>query len=114
MLVKPLGVLGIAISSSLSGYVGLLFLYRKSHISVCTNKQFFSVAVKIILASSLMFFSCALIKNYLGFPDTKAQECMFITLIFFAGTLIYSSLLLLLKDEATIAVAKKILCVKKL
>ena len=109
MLIKPLGVLGIAISSSLSGYVALLVLYKKSHICFLNNKRLLSISFKILLASGCAFVACSVLKNIIGDPHTKIQELFCIIIIFISGIFVHLASLFVMKDKATIAVVKKIL-----
>ena len=109
ILINPLGVLGIAISASLSGYVSLFVLYKKSHISLLHNKRLVASAGKIVIVSLCAFCACFCLKKLIGCPETKIQELIYIATIFIFGILLFTASLLLLKDKTTIAVVKKIL-----
>jgi putative peptidoglycan lipid II flippase len=97
--------LGIAIATSVAGFVNAYVMHRKSHCSVSIGKGIYNVLV----ACGAMLICLEILKSIL--MEGKSSVCEQITsllLICFGGAIAYVGTLFVLKDEATRIVVKKL------
>lgn len=107
-LINPLGVIGIAISSSIAGYVNVYVICHKTNGWFTLNKEIFTNLLKIIIASSLLLGVMLLMARYEGpIQRTKIQELLLVSAMSIAGAVSYVASLYLLKDEATRTIVSK-------
>jgi putative peptidoglycan lipid II flippase len=111
ILIKPFGVIGIAISTSISGFINAYVMYRKSKEWFSFNKRNLLIISKIIIAACIM--GVVMKSILIGYNDDVVTKVAYITLVTVLGIVIYTSLLLLFKDKDTENMCKKFVKILK-
>jgi putative peptidoglycan lipid II flippase len=100
ILMIPFQGLGIAISTSVSGFVNFYVMYHRS----CRSTLVISGFKKILIASIIMLFSLELLKLVLiKSADGILLQAIGIFTISFLGMAVYAASLLIFKDEVLVS-----------
>ena len=108
VLIKPLGIIGVALSSSVAGYVNVYVMCRKTNGCFSITKTVLIDFLKIIVASSLLTIMLFILEPQIGVQRTKIQEFLLLTFMIVTGGAIYLSTLYLLKDKVVMRLVAKI------
>jgi putative peptidoglycan lipid II flippase len=104
ILISYWGIIGVAISTSVSGFVNAYVMYIKSKRWFVLDRTTIIALLKILLASCIMGVCMQLIR---GNCLCVLSEITYIACSAFLGLLIYTILLLLLKDEIVVKMCKQ-------
>jgi putative peptidoglycan lipid II flippase len=107
VLISYLGVIGVAISTSVSGFANAYVMYRKSKKWFVLNKTTVVALLKILLASCVMGMCMQWMPR--GSSDAITSEITHIACNTFLGIVIYTTSLLLLQDEVVTKMCKRAL-----
>lgn len=100
ILVKPFHEIGIAISSSLAGFVNVYVMCRKSRGWFKFEKPIVKDFVKILIASCIMLVVILLLDSNVDTNDSKLRELFLVIITFLIGSIVYVLSLFFLKDQA--------------
>jgi putative peptidoglycan lipid II flippase len=106
ILMIPFQGLGIAISTSISGFINFYVMYYKS----CKSTLVISGFKKILIASIIMLFSLELLKLALirSVNDNILFQVIAILIICLVGIVVYATFLIILKDEIALEWVQKL------
>lgn len=104
ILIIPLGIIGVAISTSISGVVNACILYRKSKNWFSFDKKAFIAIVKILIASLAMGMSMKFMTSH---GTEISSEIKYLIVNALIGTIVYLIMLVFLKDETTVKLINK-------
>lgn len=105
ILIVPLGIIGIAISTSISGFVNAYIMYRKSKNWFVFDRDTVVSIIKIIIASIIMGLSMKLI------PTCDANifsEIKYLIICSITGGISYLISLIILRDKIVIKLIQKL------
>ena len=108
VLIKPLGIIGVALSSSVAGYVNIYVMCRKTNGCFSITKPALIDFLKIIIATSLLAIMLFIMAPQADIQRTKIQEFLLVTFMLVTGGAIYISALYLLKDKIVMRMVSKI------
>lgn len=108
ILIKPFGAVGIAMASSIAGYVNVFVLCKKSHGWFAIDKSIIKDFIKILLASLGMLCIILLINSKFGPLESKWKELISLFTTCMLGGITYLILLIILKDRAAITIIHRI------
>mgnify|MGYP001179578043 CR=1 FL=1 len=100
ILIKPFHELGIAISSSLAGFINVYVMCRKSKGWFKFEKSVIIDFTKILIASFIMLGVILLIDSKIDIDGSKLQELFLVISTCLIGTIVYLVSLFFLKDQA--------------
>ncbi len=104
ILMGSLGIVGIAISTSISGFVNAYVLYIKSKNWFVFDKKTGIVILKIIIASIVMGLSMKILSNT---SQNIVSELKYLIFNIVIGIIVYLTMLIILKDEVLIKLINK-------
>lgn len=102
ILIKPFHEIGLAISSTIAGFVNVFVMCHQSKGWFKFEKSLIIDFMKILLASTAMLF-IILTFNYYNNPISKLDEFFTLFASCFIGFLVYIGTLVLLKDKSIIS-----------
>jgi len=99
ILIKPFQEIGLAISSTVAGFVNAFIMYHQSNRSFRFEKPLIIGLMKILISSAIMLL-VILAFNYYNNPSSKLGEFFTLFVSCFIGFFVYIGSLIVLKDEA--------------
>ncbi|MDR1234167.1 MAG: murein biosynthesis integral membrane protein MurJ [Holosporales bacterium] len=116
LLMFPLQEIGIAIATSVSGFVNVYVMYKKSKSFTFMDMPFIRSMRKVLLSSFIMFIFIEVMKIIIKDPDDVCLRTMMLIFIIIVGLISYLITLLILGDDIlkfSIATLKKKFMKKK-
>ena len=108
ILIKPCGILGIAIASAIAGYVNFYVLYRKSEIHLFRDKIAVNSIYKIIIATIVFGIFVSLLQSQMQYNSSRVHNLLYSGYIISIGTVVYIIALYFLKDSEALKLVSKI------
>ena len=100
IFIKVLGVTGIALSATVSGYVNMLVLFRKSNGWFRMNKYMIKGITKIFISSIVLYICVSCMIFVSGKMHSKLDEIVLLSTTSALGAIIYITILYILHDDA--------------
>lgn len=104
ILIIPLGIVGIAISTSVSGFVNAYVMYLKSKNWFIFDKKTVIVILKIVIAAIIMGLSMNILSNN---TQNIASEIKYLASNVIIGGIVYLIMLIILKDDVLMKLINK-------